>query len=221
MSGAKNRNPVLLVHGIFRQAGVFNRMSAYLSKLGWSVYALNMTLSDAELGIDHLAEEVAAYIDKTFGAEQPIDLVGLSMGGLVSRYYLQRLGGIERVQRFVTISSPHNGTSMAYLLPQPTCIQMRPGSAFIDALNEDAAILERVNFTSIWTPWDFIILPAHSSRMAVGKEVKVQVFAHAGMVMSVKSLQAVAEALNEPVKPHHRLVRTPEPQKLPQNGNNI
>lgn len=196
-------------------------MSAYLSKLGWSVYALNMTLSDANLGLDHLAEEVAAYIDKTFGPKQPIDLVGLSMGGLVSRYYLQRLGGIERVQRFVTISTPHNGTSMAYLLPQPTCIQMRPGSAFIDALNEDAAMLERVTFTSIWTPWDFIILPAHSSRMPVGKEVKVQVFAHAGMVISVKSLQAVAEALKEPVKPHHRLVRIPEPQKLPLDGNNI
>jgi hypothetical protein len=28
-----NRNPVLLVHGIFRKKGVFKKMSAYLSSL--------------------------------------------------------------------------------------------------------------------------------------------------------------------------------------------
>lgn len=217
MDSTNNRNPVLLVHGIIRTSAVFRRMSGYLTQQGWSVHSFNLTPNDASLGLDQLAIQVADYVDKTFAPEQPIDLIGLSMGGLVTRYYVQRLGGINRVQRFITISSPHQGTQMAYLLPRLGCIQMRPGSAFLEDLNQDASMLERLNFTSIWTPWDFIIVPASSSQMPVGREVKVPVFAHASMVRDSRSLQAVVSALSEPIKPDLQFEHTHTHQKLPQN----
>lgn len=204
MNNSNKRNPVLLVHGIIRTSGVFRRMSAYLAQQGWSVYTLDLKPNNASLGLDELAIQVADYIDKTFDTAQPIDLVGLSMGGLVTRYYIQRLGGIERVQRFITISSPHQGTRMAYLWNRIGCVQMRPGSAFLQDLNQDAHILERLNFTSIWTPWDLIIVPAYSSQMPVGREVKVSVLAHHLMVVNPRSLQAVVSALSEPLKPEIR-----------------
>ena len=65
------------------------------------------------------------------------------MGGLVSRYYVQRLGGIERVRRLITISTPHQGTLWAHMVGNPGSRQMRPGSAFLSKLNHDAAMLER------------------------------------------------------------------------------
>ncbi|MBR8828929.1 MAG: alpha/beta fold hydrolase [Gomphosphaeria aponina SAG 52.96 = DSM 107014] len=188
-------NQVLLVHGIFRKQGVFQKMSAYLTAQGWQVYSFNLEQNSGKLGLENLAEQVKEYIDKNFAAKQTINLVGLSMGGIVSRYYVQRLGGRERVQRFITISSPHQGTWMAYVLPFKIYVQMRPGSEFLQDLNRDAAMLEQVNFTSIWTPYDFIIVPANSSQLGVGKEIKVSVFAHAMMVRNMKSLQAVADAL--------------------------
>ncbi len=221
MNNTNNRNPVLLVHGIIRTSAVFRQMSASLTQQGWCVYTLDLKPNNATLGLDQLATQVANYINKTFGSEQPIDLVGLSMGGLVTRYYVQRLGGIDRVQRFITISSPHQGTRMAYLWNRPGCIQMRPGSTFLDDLNQDAAILERINFTSIWTPWDFIIVPACSSQMPVGREVQVRVFAHGFMVRNSRSLQAVALALSEPLKCDRQLLPTPDSQKLPQYGGKI
>jgi triacylglycerol lipase len=174
-------------------------MSTYLTQQGWSVHSFNLTPNNASLGLDQLAIQVANYVDKTFAPEQPIDLVGLSMGGLVTRYYVQRLGGIDRVQRFITIAAPHQGTRMAYLLPRLGCIQMRPGSPFLEDLNQDASMLERLNFTSLWTPWDFIIVPASSSQMPVGREVKVSVFAHAFMARHSHCLQAVKSALLEPL----------------------
>lgn len=124
------------------------------------------------------------------------------MGGLVTRYYLQRLGGIHRVQRFISISSPHSGTWTAYTLRGKGCIQMRPGSAFLEDLNRDASVLKNLNFTSIWTPWDFIIFPTSSSQISAAKEVKLSVFAHAMMARDSRSLKAVAEALSEPLKVH-------------------
>ncbi len=191
-------NPVILVHGIFRTSSVFRKLSPYLKKQGFSVYTLDLKPNNATLGLDQMAAQLANFVNQTFPLNQPIDLVGLSMGGLVTRYYVQRLGGINRVQRYITISAPHHGTWLAYLLNRRACVQMRPGNPLIEDLNRDVQMLERLNFTSIWTPWDFIIIPGNSSRMPVGQDVKVPVLAHACMVINPHSMQAVASALSEP-----------------------
>ncbi|MEQ8956947.1 MAG: alpha/beta fold hydrolase [Coleofasciculus sp. C2-GNP5-27] len=193
-------NPVILVHGIFRTSSVFRKLSPYLKKQGFSVYTLDLNPNNATLGLDQMATQLADFVNQTFAPNQPIDLVGLSMGGLVTRYYVQRLGGIDRVQRYITISAPHHGTWLAYLLNRRACVQMRPGSPLLEDLNRDVWMLERLNFTSIWTRWDFIIIPGSSSRMSVGKDVNVPVFAHACMVINSHSMQAVASALSEPVR---------------------
>ncbi len=213
METVKNRNPVLLIHGIFRKAGVFRTMATYLNQEGWQVWTPNLKSNLGEIGLDSLAEEVAAYIHQNFDPHQPIDLVGFSMGAIVSRYYLQRLGGIDRIGRFITISAPHHGTKMAHLLPGIGTEQMRPQSAFLQDLNRDAGRLRQVNFTSIWTPWDFIIVPANSSEMPEAENIQVRVFAHAMMVQDAQSLQAVAAALRQPLKPYRPPGHIPAPQK--------
>jgi triacylglycerol lipase len=45
-----------------------------------------------------LAQQLDARIRATFTMDEAIHLVGFSMGGLISRYYIQRLGGIHRVR---------------------------------------------------------------------------------------------------------------------------
>ncbi len=200
MKSSNNRNPVLLIHGMWDTTATFNIMSAYLSQLGWSVWGLNLIPNNGDKCLVHLAGQVADYAAKTFGPEQPFDLIGFSMGGIVSRYYLQRLGGIDRVQRFIAISSPHHGTLTGYASRRPGCVQMRPDSQFLRDLNRDVAMLEKLNFTSIWTPYDLMIFPATSSKMPVGREVIVPVALHAMMVSDSKVLKAVAEALAEPLK---------------------
>jgi len=194
------RNPVLLVHGINDTGAIFHKMAPYLTQRGWSVYDLDLVPSNGEVGLDQLAAQVVDYINSTFALDQPVDLVGFSMGGIVSRYYVQRLGGINRVQRFITLASPHYGTWTAYRYNCPGCIQMRPNSAFLQDLNQDALVLERVNFTSIWTPFDLMIIPSISSKMPVGRDVQVPVLGHAWMVSDHWSLDAVEAALRSPVK---------------------
>ena len=205
MNSTCSRNPVLLVHGIFRKSGVFNKMSRHLTQLGWSVYSLNLAPNWGNTSLEELAQQMANYIDRNFDSKQPLDIVGLSMGGLVTRYYLQRLSGINRVQRFISISSPHNGTWTAYILWGKGCVQIRPGSIFLEDLNGDASVLKNLNFTSIWTPWDFIIVPASSSQISAAKEVKLSVFSHAMMARDSRSLKAVAEALSEPLNTLNQL----------------
>jgi triacylglycerol lipase len=196
---ASGRNPVLLVHGITDTTVVFRQMVGYLSGRGWSVYSFNMIPNNGDRPLDNLAAQVADYVAKNFDPKQPLDVIGFSMGGIVSRYYIQRLGGIERVQRFISISAPNNGTLAGYLSYRPGCVQMRPDSEFLRDLNRDCAMLGRLNFTVLWTPYDLIIVPANSSQMPVGKEVIVPVRLHSWMLADERCLKAVAAALSEPI----------------------
>lgn len=195
----KEINPVLLVHGINDTGAVFKKMAFYLRERGWSVYTLDLLPNNGSELLEKLAQQIANFIDTTFAPQQPLDIVGFSMGGIVSRYYIQRLGGIERIKRFITIASPHQGTVVAYGTWLAGAIQMRPQSKFLQDLNSDIQILKQLNFTSIWTPYDLMILPAKSSQMPLGKEVILPVALHPWMLKDTQTLATVAEALAEPI----------------------
>lgn len=193
-------NPVVLVHGITDTFAIFKPMTQQLERSGWQVYSLDLIPSNGDCELDQLAKQLAAFIEHTIPAGQSIDLVGFSMGGLVSRYYVQRLGGIDRVMRFITISAPHNGTIAAHLSLRPGCLQMRPNSSFLKDLNRDVKMLDRINFTSIWTPLDGIIIPAHSSVLPVGEAIQINVPLHAWMVSDKRAIALVSETLRKPLK---------------------
>ena len=58
------------------------------------------------------------------------------MGGLIARYYVQRLGGDARVHTLVTLGTPHHGTRAARLIPRGVCKQLSPSSEIIAELAE-------------------------------------------------------------------------------------
>ena len=190
------RNPVVLVHGIWNTAGIFSVLQRYLESAGWQVYALSMTPNNGDVPLSVLAEQVSAFVADRLGPDRPFDLVGFSMGGLVSRYYLQRLGGLARVQRFVSVSTPHQGTALALFSRRIGVGQMRPGSPFLTSLNQDIHQLETIRFFSFWTPFDLLILPPWSSDTGLGKIERLTVSAHNRMIRDEAGLKAIARALS-------------------------
>ena len=191
-----SRNPVVLVHGIWNTASIFSILKAHLEEQGWSVYALSMTPNNGDARLEALAEQVAQFVDKCVGPQQPIDLVGFSMGGLVSRYYVQRLGGLNRVQRLVTVSAPHRGTALGLFSDRLGVQQMRPGSAFLKSLNQDLYQLETLQFVSLWTPFDLLILPPWSSQLKVGQGRRLSVPSHNRMIYDPQGLREIVRSLH-------------------------
>ncbi len=191
---APDRNPVLLIHGIAEDESGMQRMGTYLRAEGWEVHTISLRPNWGQAGLEPLAREIARYADTELRGRK-FDLVGFSMGGLVSRYYVQRLGGLQRVEHFVTLSAPHAGSYWAWLVQNEGCRAMRPGSAFLRDLEADADRLRQVKFTSLYTLWDAVIVPARSSLMPQARNVKVPVGSHPGMVLRRTSLRAVATAL--------------------------
>lgn len=197
---AQAHNPVVLVPGFRDNYRVFSKLIDHLAMAGFSIHPLSLKPSDGRVPLNQLADQVAAYVENTFPASQSLDFVGFSMGGLVTRYYLQRLGGVGRTHRFVTLGSPHRGTWIAYGSSRPGVRQMRPGSDFLQDLAQDLEVLDEVDFTSIWTPLDLTIVPSTSSVMPVGREERLLLPHHRALVTDPRCLERVIQALRAPVR---------------------
>lgn len=192
----KDQTPVVLVHGIFSSGRDLTRMARYLEREGHPTYLLDLRPNDGAAGIDELAAQLATFVDEQLPGKR-FHLVGFSMGGLVSRYYVQRLGGVDRVEHLVTLAAPHQGTVMAELNPGRGGHHMRRNSDFLKELSDDRGVFDRVKFTSFYTPLDMIIVPANSSEMPQANNVRVLAAMHPSLILEKRFLRAVATTLRE------------------------
>ena len=193
---ASSRLPIVLVHGIWNRAEIFTTLKTYLEADDHVVYALSMTPNNGDALLESLADQLSAFVDVQLGPHQRFNLLGFSMGGLVSRYYVQRLGGSNRVEKLVTVSAPHQGTFLALGSHRPGIRQMCPNSEFIKALNQDAACLKTLQFFSFWTPFDLLILPPWSSLIKIGQVQRLLIPSHNRMIKDQQALSAIAQVLS-------------------------
>lgn len=154
---------VVLVHGFLQSGHSYRTMRKRLEKHNIRCLTARLSPSDGRSGICTLAGNLKEQIDEAFGPDEEFSLVGYSMGGLVGRYYLQKLGGAERCQQLITIASPHQGTVMANLYPSKGARQMRRGSEFLRDLQATEHELGDIPVASYRTPLDLMILPSTSS----------------------------------------------------------
>lgn len=196
--------PTLLVHGIWDTGAKLDRLRRGLSARGIApVSCLDLKPNDGSARISVLAESVenaARALVEEHG--ERIDLVGFSMGALVSRYFVQRLSGKALVRRFVSVSGPHHGTYSALLMPDRWrtdmhgVLDMRPESALLRDLAEDPDPFGPVEVHVLYTPFDLMILPPKSSRLRGAKsETEVPVVLHRLMITHPRAIAAIADRL--------------------------
>ncbi|WP_026101919.1 esterase/lipase family protein [Geminocystis herdmanii] len=190
-------NSILMVHGITDTGNVFDTMKSYFQNKGFTIYTLDLIPNFGSADLRDLAQQVKQFIDTQFPSEEKIILLGFSMGGLVTRYYLQRLNGLTKVDRYISISAPNNGTNLAYLPPLKGIQQMCPNSEFLQDLNHDVKeTLGMINCLIIWTPFDLMILPANSSILGIGKEVDIPILIHKWMLSDQRVFDEINSFLN-------------------------
>ena len=157
--------PILLLHGIVDNRSVFTLLRRGLRKRGFGrVSTMNYSIltGDIRVAAARLAEEVEALAAET-GYER-IHVVGHSMGGLIARYYVTRLGGDARVHTLVTLGSPHAGTWTAYGWNSTLTRQLRPGSPLLRELERPAPGC-RTRFLCYWSDLDQVMLPQRTAAL--------------------------------------------------------
>jgi triacylglycerol lipase len=147
--------------------------------------------------LEHIAEGLKQDIDENFGPNEPIDIVAFSMGGLVSRYYLQELGGAQRCQSLTTLASPHHGTQTAWLYPSKGAIQMRPGSEFLSNLNQSEPALGKMSIVSYRSRLDLVILPSTNSIWNRAENIEHPSLLHPFLLTSPKVMRDIERRLTE------------------------
>ncbi len=151
--------PILLVHGLIDNRSTFALLRRALRRKGFGL-VLTLNYSPFTQDVRSAAERLAQLVEQTCeqtGYER-VHVVGHSLGGLVARYYVQRMGGDARVHTLCTLGTPHTGTVAAHLLPSRLIRQLRPGSELMQELAQPAPGC-RTRFVSFWSDLDHLVVP--------------------------------------------------------------
>ncbi|MFE7232358.1 esterase/lipase family protein [Streptomyces sp. NPDC002405] len=159
-------SPVLLVHGLFSNRAIFHVMRRGLRQAGFhrvAVLNYNWLSNDVRSAARLLAEQVERICEDS--GHERVHVIGHSLGGVVARYYAQRLGGDARVHTLVTLGAPHHGTLAAAVpLPLRAIRQLRPGSDVLTELAGPAPGCE-TRFVAFHSDLDELIVPAANARL--------------------------------------------------------
>lgn len=185
-----DQRTVVLVHGYGGNRSTFFPLKVYLRAHG-----LKQTLAfdyQSSLGIEHAARALRDYLRRHVRGGR-VDLVCHSLGGLVARVYLEQLGGARRVDRCITLGTPHRGTYNAYWLASRVGRELRPDSSVLERLAASRGNASTVRYTSIVAGSDNMVIPRV---FAAGDDlVHVPDVGHLGMLFSPGVFHAVLDRL--------------------------
>lgn len=199
--------PVLLVHGLMDNRSVYTQYRRALRKHGFGlIRAVNYgaLTQDIRTAAYELRRHVNRLRERT-GADR-IHIVGHSLGGLIARYYVQRLGGDQAVHTVATVGTPHSGTMTAYLMLTPMIRQLTPGSDLLAELAEPAPSC-RTQFLAVWSELDQLIVPQYNAQLIhpdlTVNTLQLHDVGHLSLPIDARTVQWIATALPNLDDPHH------------------
>ena len=99
----KIKRPVILIHGLWNNSGIFKQFFKTLDRYKVEYYAPTLFQQFGMVSIADLAASLDKEIINNFGLEREIDIVGFSMGGIVGRYWIKKFEGFKRTKKFISI----------------------------------------------------------------------------------------------------------------------
>ncbi|QNI47934.1 triacylglycerol lipase [Synechococcus sp. A15-60] len=192
------RRPLVLVHGLWDTPRLFRRLERQLEAHHIPLLVPHLPHRLGAVPLCNLAEQLDGHIRRQFGEEQTIDLLGFSMGGVISRIWLQQLGGAHRTHRFISVGSPQRGTVTAQWIPPwlfAGLADMKRGSPLLRRLNDDVASLRQVDCLSYFCRWDLMVVPGWQAHLPVGAVHSISVLTHQQLVSDSRALDRLEQAL--------------------------
>jgi triacylglycerol lipase len=188
------RPPILFVHGFNGSAADFAPVLQRFRADGWVQRELVAGNYSSAVSNVSVAAVIQAQVDSIRAATgwDRIHIVSYSMGSLSSRYYLKSLGGDARVESWTSISGPNHGTSTASFCASQPCIEMRPGSDFLNQLNSGDETPGNTRYATWWSPCDELVNPQQSTILTGAQNTETACLSHAGMFTETVYLQVRA-----------------------------
>jgi triacylglycerol lipase len=194
--------PIVLVHGIIDNHAIFTVMEHALRRRGFqtlSTYDYGLLTNNIPRAAERLGQAIAELCTAT-GYER-VHVVGHSLGGLIARYYVQRLRGDRHVHTLVTLGTPHQGTQLAWTAPLlPLVRQLAPNSAVIQELAEPAPQCT-TRFIAFYSDIDHLVVPSRNGRLdhpdLHAQNIAVPGVGHLSMPHNGRIAFTIAQALRD------------------------
>ncbi len=193
--------PLVLVHGLLDTPRVFDRLRQALGQHRHPLLIPELPLRLGSTPVLEAAELLGQHIEAAFGLEQPLDLLGFSIGGVIVRSWIQLLGGHRRTRRFTSVGSPQQGTLTAQPWPRKLLAgiaDLRPGSPLLERLNGDLEPLRRIDCCSFYSAIDLAVLPGWRAVLPVGPKRMLPVLTHPQLLRDQAAIRPLAEELLRP-----------------------
>jgi triacylglycerol esterase/lipase EstA (alpha/beta hydrolase family) len=205
--------PVVLVPGYGGSTRSLERLAVKLRAAGRTAAVFNLP-GDGTGDLTAQATALGAFVAKVRGDAPSVDLVGYSAGGVVTRLWVDDLGGRKITRRVVTLGSPHHGTRVAGLARAfassscpAACQQLAPDSGLLSGLNSGDETPSGPVWTTVWTDLDQVVTPPDSGKLAGSTGVRLQAVCadertdHSGLPSSPLVGGIVLQALGVPAPP--------------------
>jgi triacylglycerol esterase/lipase EstA (alpha/beta hydrolase family) len=183
---AAHPEPVVLVHGTVENMRInWNALSPLLKNEGYCVFALDFggVVLGQFRGVNSVpssAAELSTFVDRVLAATgaQKVDIVGHSQGGMMPRYYINLLGGDQKVDNLVGLVPSNHGTTvfgiatLVNLIPGVPAVigaavasgrDQITGSPFNATLAASGETRPGVTYTVITTRYDEVVTPYRSA----------------------------------------------------------
>lgn len=196
--------PIVLIHGIGDNHTIFATLTTELTRRGFtSLWTFDYGLFTAD--VRQTARTLATVVEELARrtGHLTVHVIGHSLGGLIARYYIQRMGGgtgtTPRIDTLITLGTPHQGTDAARLAGAwgkawPLVRQLRPDSDLISELAEPAPEVT-TRFVAFHSDLDHLIVPQWRGRIDHPDLDHVNIAVHRVGHMSLTNNRTVAHRI--------------------------
>jgi len=162
-----SHTPVVFVHGFFHDRSAWVFYLRLFRAAGLS-HLYSIDLKRKFSSIEDLALQLHREVDSILAAceTKQVDIVAHSMGGIVSRYYIQKLGASGKVRKVITLGTPHCGTKLAAFMLGKARNELLPKSPFWESLKQEKELfLKNREIAVFYSDSDFMVLPPSLSHL--------------------------------------------------------
>jgi len=187
---SRGERPIIMLHGFGMTGAQWVWMAQRLRARGHGpIYDLNYF---SPLSVERSARRLGRFVEAVLERERcaEADIIAHSLGGVVARYYIERLSGGRKIARLITIGTPHAGTRLGrFGLGVPAARDLCGDSVL---LTELGPVRAGASYVSVWSRADAVVQPPESASIApAGADEIFDDLGHLSLILSPRVVSVI------------------------------
>jgi triacylglycerol esterase/lipase EstA (alpha/beta hydrolase family) len=199
---ATRHRPVIFVHGFNGSARTWEAALPQFTAAGYSPSELFVWTYNSWQSNHITASQFASYLDqvRSITGWDRVDVVTHSMGGLPTRWCIKFGSCANKIDDWVSLGGPNNGTTSAGLCAWalPSCAEMVPGSSYLTQLNAgDPTPGTTVTWSTWRSPCDGVVWPSTSTELPGAFNTTTGCLVHTSLTRDPTVIGSVIARVND------------------------